>query len=772
MEKQFPQKPRIVYVCAVAKNVLAVQVEEGWVEGGIQVPYVPQEGETLSVDPHIPYLTWIDKDGTHVGTLVKDTIKGDQRFVLETRCGDVLNTERADAAESYSINGTRPLCVWRKSKPSNVADPSFAVTVEHMIYLVLEEAMCEGTAYRVQFAEGLLAADEYQYTYNPQHQRSEAVHISQVGFRPGDPSKKAYLSQWMGLGGGIMYNDHPVFHIVEEQNGEIVYTGKVVLQHDGTPVVFHNHTADRKNSGSDELTVHSAVYELDFSQLDCTGSYHVYVPGLGCSFPFVIDERETWLRGFKLSMKALYHQRSGIVTGAPYSSFTRPRCYHPDDGRIIRQSECSLFESGNGLNCYGTDVNNFGNLVRKKTDIVVENAWGGYFDACDWDRRIQHLRATQLQLELYLMFPDFFKGLDLNIPESGNGLPDIINEGLYNLDFYRRLQLPDGGIRGGIEAEEHPILGQCGWQDSWSAYAYAPDFWSSHWYASAAARMAYALRTIDPERSAVYRESAQRAMDWAEEQYPTLLKKEGHKWILAAHQGIRNTRELAAVDMYRLTREEKYDALYRELRQEHGYEAAFAYATLPDGVGDMKTKQACIHCILAAAERALNFAEKAPFRLTTPDPETTRTGSWGSFYTVPRNSELMRAHYLTGDPRYLVGAIDACNFACGANPNNLCYTTGVGPKCPVNPLHHDSRITGQPAPVGITVCGPQNMCFSNRDGFIPFLLDDCFWPGAYAWPASESYFDAYRIAPENEYTVQGNIGPNVYNWGYLAAAKV
>ena len=769
MSTQFPKKPRVVFISAVAKNILAIQIEEGWVEGGVQVPYRPEEGERLCPDEHMPHLTWIEKDGRRIGTLVKDNLKGDQRFVLETRCGEDLDTQRADDPASYRINGTVPERVWRKSKPSNVVDPSFEVTMEHMIYLVLQQDMKEGDGYRVQFAKGLLSAEEILYTHDPFDQRSEAVHVTQVGFRPGDPSKKAYLSQWLGLGGGVAYHGYKTFHLVAQDSSQVVYSGKILLQHDGTPVVFHNRGGDRRSLASDELTIHSAVYEMDFSDFTAPGTYRVYVPGVGCSFPFAIDEAETWLRGFKLSMKALYHQRSGMESGAPYSTFIRPRCYHPDDGRVIRQSACSLFESGNGLNCYGTDVNNFGNLVRKATDQVVENAWGGYFDACDWDRRIQHLRATQLQTELYLLFPEFFKEQDLNIPETGNGVPDILNEGLYNLDFYRRLQLPDGGIRGGIEAEEHPILGECGWQDSWQAYAYAPDFWSSHWYASAAARMSVALRSVDAAQSRIWQESAQQAMDWAEAQYATLLTKEGHKWTPVAHQGVRTTRELAAADMYRMTGDARYDALYRQLRQPHSYDAAFVYATLPDGMGDVTTKQACVHTILAAADRALAFGEKAPFRLTMPDPEITRTGSWSAFYTVPRNAELLRAHYLTDDARYLAAAISACNFACGANPNNLCYTTGVGPKCPVHALHHDSRITGQPVPAGITVCGPQNMCFSDRDGFVPFLIADCFWPGVYGWPAAESYFDVYRIAPENEYTVQGNLGPNAYIWGYLAA---
>lgn len=154
------------------------------------------------------------------------------------------------------------------------------------------------------------------------------------------------------------------------------------------------------------------------------------------------------------------------------------------------------------------------------------------------------------------------------------------------------------------------------------------------------------------------------------------------------------------------------------------------------------------------------FGEKTPYHLTTPDPEIASTGSFSSFYTIPQISVLARAHYLTGDSRYLAGAESACGFGCGANPDNLCYTTGVGVRNVVNILHHDSRITGQSAPAGITVFGPQNMRFSDRDGFVPYLRNDRFWPGVYAWPAAESYFDAYRIAPENEYTVQDSIGPN------------
>ena len=38
------------------------------------------------------------------------------------------------------------------------------------------------------------------------------------------------------------------------------------------------------------------------------------------------------------------------------------------------------------------------------------------------------MKASKLSMELFLMFPDFFNHLPLSIPESGNSIPDILNE--------------------------------------------------------------------------------------------------------------------------------------------------------------------------------------------------------------------------------------------------------------------------------------------------------------------------------------------------------
>ena len=194
------------------------------------------------------------------------------------------------------------------------------------------------------------------------------------------------------------------------------------------------------------------------------------VATLGCSYPFEIAD-DVWKKAFIVSARGFYHQRSGIPLGEPFSAFKRPRPFHPDDGVKVFASKTPLIDTGNGLN---QKDSNFGNLVKGKTDEIVSDAWGGYMDAGDWDRRIQHLRSSLLLLELAELFPEYFASLRLNIPESGNGLPDIVNEALFNLDFYRRMQTHEGGVRGGIESAEHPRRGEASSQESLTVMAYAP----------------------------------------------------------------------------------------------------------------------------------------------------------------------------------------------------------------------------------------------------------------------------------------------------------
>ena len=101
---------------------------------------------------------------------------------------------------------------------------------------------------------------------------------------------------------------------------------------------------------------------------------------------------------------------------------------------------------------------------------------------------------------------------------------------------------------------------------------------------------------------------------------------------------------------------------------------------------------------------------------------------------------------------------------------NLCLTTGLGINPVKHPLHEDSRHTGQPAPIGISVCGPGEIPVYAKPGsdMERRLNAECTPPGV-QWPSAEAYFDLYGWDLQSEYVVDRNLGPSAYIWGYLAA---
>jgi endoglucanase len=756
------EMPEIVHAAPVAPDIVAVTVSVGRVEYGRQVPYEPQDADGVDTSG---YQRWVRRGGRVIGALV-----GSEHDVLHTMdryvgprfdAGAVARADRWRVStpddERYA-GGEPPTAVHRKSRPTDVARVGpwqFEAPVEHTFYLRLPAPLAGGSSYTVEAQDGVLPPVEFRH--EPERLRSEAVHVSHLGYRPDDPAKVAFLSCWMGDGGGVSYPEGLAFRVLEDSTGREAAGGRVV------PSRRAEESEDaygRNYNGAD-------VWRMDFSGLSEPGTYRVCVDGVGCSFPFRIAD-DAWRRAFYVSARGFYHQRSGIELGPPCTEFRRPRCFHPDDGVVVYHSTCPLMDSGNGLNAKGTDTGNFGNLVAGRTDQVVPDAWGAYMDAGDWDRRIQHLVVTRYLVELAEMFPDYFRGMDLDIPESGGALPDVVDEGLFNLGCYRRMQTPEGGIRGGIESEEHPRHGEASWQESLTVLAYAPGVWSSYVYAGVAGRAARCLAPRDAGLADEYRESALRAMEWAEENFDP-----GAGYPHA----VNDDRNLAAAELFRLSGDERWHTLFLETTafrvpgaelfvwQDHEQrEAAWVYLRTDRADRDEEVLANCRAALLREADSRAAATERSGYTWAKYE---WAPGSWGAF-TGPDAVTLVRAHALTADERYLRAAVLACQTGGGANPLNLCYTTGLGHRSPQHPLHIDSRITHQPAPPGLTVGGPMDVT-RDPEYFGTKVAAPYCYPDVMTWPALECYFDIFWSPVMCEYTVQSPMAANAYVWGYLAA---
>jgi endoglucanase len=288
------------------------------------------------------------------------------------------------------------------------------------------------------------------------------------------------------------------------------------------------------------------------------------------------------------------------------------------------------------------------------------------------------------------------------------------------------------------------------------------------------------LGRYDRERADELQRAAVRAWAWAERHAgPSLQAVAGDK-----HGGLErdlaDQRSRAAAELLFTTGEASYDRAFREcsvLPERPGdaarqRDAIFTYARLPDGRGSAELRAMARTAVTGLADAALRFAEGNAFGLTTDVAALPVIGYVG-YFSVPGmiSQALPRAHFLTGDPRYLSGAVRACNFSAGANPDNITFTTGVGVRPPRHPLHIDSVVSGQPAPAGITVYGQSDFAADH-----PFLgwahtwfLKKCMHPDSRSWPPYESYCDIYQVPAMNEYTVHQTMARTSYHWGYLAA---
>ena len=86
--------------------------------------------------------------------------------------------------------------------------------------------------------------------------------------------------------------------------------------------------------------------------------------------------------------------------------------------------------------------------------------------------------------------------------------------------------------------------------------AYAPDVWSSHWYAGVAARAALVLREFRSDLSQVYRDSALRAMEFAERHWAELGEPK------PAVDGVIDQRNMAAAELFRLTGDQRWHRVF------------------------------------------------------------------------------------------------------------------------------------------------------------------------------------------------------------------
>jgi endoglucanase len=635
-----------------------------------------------------------------------------------------------------------PVSVGRKSKGRDFIAETIPVyrqrwTNEHWIFLRLAMPLRRGTS-------GVLSAPALGITaqplrFDPLTVRSEAVHVTQVGMAQDAAQKFAYVSAWLGTLGPCSLDAYrgAAWWLVDQATGATVFAGSLAIR---------KRVADGPDGGQPNEGPHfgADVWQCDFSAFRVPGRYVVAVDRIGCSFPFTIGP-DAYREAFRMAMHGLYQQRCGTALTAPYTAWTRSACHVPEQRPTI-QSTRRLMDG----HCDACDD--------PRPTGEVRDIRGGYHDAGDWDREGGHLDVPLVLAEVYELFPAQFTDGELNIPESGNGLPDILDEAQWGLDYYRRLQRPDGGVSGGMFVDHFPQPGLNAAMDTASRFCYAEDPQMSYRYAAAACHFAFAVTAAGkPALGEPYVASARRAWDWAgSHQRPGDAKLVADDRITAAaalfratgdpvfHQAFVRDLMVATADTD-LWVNDRYDQQW----------AAWTYARTErpgvDGALRARLRQAALHfartyIVDTAARRAGRYGANWWRPLT-----------WG-FGAAPETQPALEALALTGDPAYRTVMQTTADFALGGNPLNTCWITGAGSRPPEGVFHPDSWYGAQGGRVcpGIVPEGPyryEGEPAKNSGFWDPKFVMASAVPPAKGWPPMELYFAARTCFPMNEFTV-------------------
>jgi hypothetical protein len=702
--------------------------------------------------------------------------------------GSALNTTHAVTAANwtlkstedanYGTTGRNPTNCYRKSKLNGMAemdwnmstnDWNYEYTMEHTIYLKLPYSMVQGKSYTLEInantnSDVLSRTLAFDIFSSP----SEAVHANLVGYLADSSIKAVDLYMWLGDGGARNYSTF-VGNKVYIYNVQTSGTQEV-----GTVTFWKN--SSNNDAGWYNLTA-SNVWKADFTGFQTPGTYRIAVEGVGCSEDFEI-KNDVYFEPFRVSTLGYFYMRIGQdnldMTPVPRRPLYIPNVspantkvyittmspIHPDWGTF---SGGDVWDNPNAWAPYvksGSPQNN--------------NAYGGHSDALDWDRHLGHISIIYDMLLPYILTDGRLNDDNLGIAESGNGIPDLLDEARNEVDFWLRLRDGDGYSHGLTNPNSSNILYQAGntpiaaWANAANAAMLADCFMlagldglKDTYTAAAVTAYNYASGLADPMLSAT-----QNVGDF------TIRGKD--------------LKMMAAAFLYNLTGDTAYENMVNSLS-----EVTSDISTIVDSnkdqlwaiAGYLKTRQTVHYPTLFSRMKnsIINEAKNVEANNINSRPSRRATdnaaGYWKTAHNVQRS---IVAHAVADNPsdrEFLENAIILeADWGLGRNSLNIIYmttaTTNLSGKRSIENAYTSGRDDGSPG------LHPGHTPYINTDdwytgmimGKPSWMTDKCYpayGTSSSGWPKAEGYFNTRYVWAHSEFTPQQTMRGKMALYAYL-----
>jgi len=546
----------------------------------------------------------------------------------------------------------------------------------------------------------------------------EDIKVNQVGYLP-DAPKIAVLE-------GETQADR--FQVVDAATKAVVFEGEI---------------------GRADIDANSGerVRHLDFSALRDEGEYAVVVPGAGSSRKFRIA-RNVYYAPFFDALRSYTLGRSGLAIDDPVTGL-KHAAGHTQDAEAKLDIDHPHAPAGTAI-----DVS------------------GGWYDAGDFGKYVPPGAVTAAQLLLaYELHPEKFGVGQLKFPAGFEsdvpGLPDVLAEVKYELDWLLKMQRPDGAVYHKVSGLTWPGMIRPE-DDTQPRYVFGMTTYGTGMFAGAMAMAARIYEPFDAEYAARLLEAAERAFKFLEANpEPIVLKSEHQDNGSGGYDksGDQDDRFWAAAELLKTTGDPRY-AAYIGGKLSHlptrdpiiiGWGSTltlgqFACATAE--AADPAVRESVKQKLVKAADDIVGRIGRDGYRYSLSSNEY----SWASAKNGMAKAQiLLLANELEPKAAYVHGALDQLHYTLGRNAVGTTYLTGAGTEMPNYP--HSRMIIGTGTYIpGLLVGGPNKF---GGDPELDRLLE------RESPPPAKAYLDSNGSWATNEYAIDYN-APLVFVLTYFA----
>lgn len=510
------------------------------------------------------------------------------------------------------------------------------------------------------------------------------------------------------------------------------------------------------------------VQLIDFSNFSTPGTYRLIV-GAAQSVPFQIGG-DLYSQLKRDALHYFYLNRSGIPLEPEYAGeWSRP-AGHVSDADVT----CFRGTDADGQTWDGCDYR--------------LNVLGGWYDAGDYGKYVVNGGiSVWTLLNLYERLPDAFADGTMTIPESGNGVPDILDEARWEMEFLLAMQVPEGQpLAGMVHHKMHdrrwsgvPIMPAAevdNDNERNGRFLFPPSTAATLNMAATAAQCARIWREIDPEFAERCLNAAQTAWRAANEN-PVMLagRTPGEGGGDYGDRSADDEFYWAAAELFITTGDDEYRDYFTNSSYFTAFQGAdlssvssmswgstaalgtISLAIVPNQLPETDV-QTLRSQITEAAERYLETIDAEGYRV----PISNNRYFWGSNSDVLNNALVLALAYdFTGDARFLNGVTDSMDYILGRNALGFSFVAGYGSDSMQHPHH---RFWGNrpqsgfpPPPPGALAGGP------NAQPADPAAVN-----AVGQMPPAKRYIDDIESYSTNEVAINWN-APLVWVSAYLDA---